>query len=145
MVNMSVFLFQGEVCLWWGESPVISGVTGKSEKPWQSIEMTLLINLINDYCRITPRKFDVVSTEGQDADSETPCEGHSGVTVQARQTRLSLTFRKVRHTPCSCSYPKHCDSQQNWGSSPDERKIPNTSQDALRLEQTHVHKVRQQA
>jgi len=29
-----------------------------------------------------------------------------------RQRRVSLTFRRVKRSPCECIYPQYCDSQQ---------------------------------
>lgn len=54
--------------------------------------------------RITPRKFDVVPA----CDPKSPAavtsdlSNHSNLTLSRRGTRTSLTFRKVRRTPCDC-------------------------------------------
>ena len=54
--------------------------------------------------RITPRKFDVVPA----CDPQSPAivtsdlSNHGNLTLSKRGTRTSLTFRKIRFTPCDC-------------------------------------------
>lgn len=43
---------------------------------------------------ITPRKMDKINTK-----------------IEYRSRRLSLTFRKIKYTPCTCPYYFYCDSQ----------------------------------
>ena len=31
--------------------------------------------------------------------------------IVSRSRRVSLTFRKIKHTPCTCPYYFYCDSQ----------------------------------
>ena len=67
-----------------------------------------------------------------------------GTTLFERQTRISLTLRKVRHTPCSCSFLAQCDSQTGNNSSseaPPSSDVPTTIGEAEKLEQLHVHEV----
>ncbi|KAK3737010.1 hypothetical protein QZH41_018392 [Actinostola sp. cb2023] len=103
---------------------------------------------------ITPRKFDIINEDPQPRENEAnaldhidKCDSNSfstGVTQYQRQTRISLTFRKIRREPCKCSFPKQCDSQNYKDhSSPDSDAytLPTTLQDAERLESTHVHDV----
>uniref|UniRef100_A0A8D0LSJ5 tRNA (carboxymethyluridine(34)-5-O)-methyltransferase ALKBH8 n=1 Tax=Sus scrofa TaxID=9823 RepID=A0A8D0LSJ5_PIG len=85
---------------------------------------------------ITPRKFDTVQAS----------RGHkSGIitgdvedlTLNKRGIRTSFTFRKVRQTPCNCSYPLVCDSQMK-ATSP---SFPENDKEASQLEQEYVHRV----
>lgn len=46
---------------------------------------------------ITPRKFDIIATK-------------NGLTTSFRGERMSLTFRKILHNPCSCCYKSNCDA-----------------------------------
>ena len=67
-----------------------------------------------------------------------------GTTLFERQTRISLTLRKIRHTPCNCSFSSQCDSQNdNKHSSevPPSSDVPKTVGEAQSLEKTHVHEV----
>jgi len=87
---------------------------------------------------IIPRKSDIVYT--QDTDATTSPEQH--LTLLERGTRISLTFRKILHTACNCSFPKKCDSQLNKTSeNKDTLLIPNSSTEARNLESEHVHEV----
>ncbi|XP_063699784.1 alkylated DNA repair protein alkB homolog 8 [Culicoides brevitarsis] len=77
---------------------------------------------------ITPRMTDVVPKSG-------------GLSMQKRETRVSCTFRQLRNGPCTCSFPKLCDSQK-----PDITKIDvsNPTCDAstaATLENQNVHQV----
>lgn len=81
----------------------------------------------------------------------------NAMTLLPREVRLSLTFRKVRRTPCDCKYPAHCDSRNylsclqsgdnKEGSNSDDhaRKkrntLPQSEEDAVNLEKEHVHNV----
>uniref|UniRef100_A0AAA9S070 tRNA (carboxymethyluridine(34)-5-O)-methyltransferase ALKBH8 n=1 Tax=Bos taurus TaxID=9913 RepID=A0AAA9S070_BOVIN len=85
---------------------------------------------------ITPRKFDTVQAS----------KGHkSGIitsdvedlTLNKRGIRTSFTFRKVRQTPCNCSYPLVCDSQMKETPA----SFPESDKEALQLEQDYVHRV----
>ncbi|XP_043337131.1 alkylated DNA repair protein alkB homolog 8 isoform X1 [Cervus canadensis] len=85
---------------------------------------------------ITPRKFDTVQAS----------KGHkSGIitsdvedlTLNKRGIRTSFTFRKVRQTPCNCSYPLVCDSQMKEAPA----SFPESDKEALQLEQDYVHRV----
>ena len=62
--------------------------------------------------RITPRKIDEVHSNVLGYGALLPSSGdslaslprpHNTSTVIARGRRVSLTFRKVKHSPCSCS------------------------------------------
>ncbi|KAB0350923.1 hypothetical protein FD754_015780 [Muntiacus muntjak] len=86
--------------------------------------------------KITPRKFDTVQAS----------KGHkSGIitsdvedlTLNKRGIRTSFTFRKVRQTPCNCSYPLVCDSQMKEAPA----SFPESDKEALQLEQDYVHRV----
>nr|XP_029510238.1 alkylated DNA repair protein alkB homolog 8 isoform X1 [Oncorhynchus nerka] len=91
---------------------------------------------------ITPRKFDVVPA----CDPKSPAavtsdlSNHSNLTLSRRGTRTSLTFRKVRRTPCDCGYPSACDSQQP-PAPPSPPFLPRSQTDACRLEAEFVHRV----
>ena len=111
---------------------------------------------------ITPRKYDVVkvdevspnenSANAKGVHSSNPS---SAVTLLRREVRLSLTFRKIRHTPCECKYPAKCDSQNygrqlfngeddmdnNDGSKRKCDSLPQSDEDAVNLEKEHVHNV----
>ncbi|XP_055278919.1 alkylated DNA repair protein alkB homolog 8 isoform X1 [Moschus berezovskii] len=85
---------------------------------------------------ITPRKFDTVQAS----------KGHkSGIitsdvedlTLNKRGIRTSFTFRKVKQTPCNCSYPLVCDSQMKEAPA----SFPESDKEALQLEQDYVHRV----
>ncbi|CDQ81421.1 unnamed protein product [Oncorhynchus mykiss] len=94
------------------------------------------------FSRITPRKFDVVPA----CDPKSPAavtsdlSNHSNLTLSRRGTRTSLTFRKVRRTPCDCGYPSACDSQQP-PAPPSPPFLPRSQTDACRLEAEFVHRV----
>lgn len=114
---------------------------------------------------ITPRKYDVISEDEfvcNDSESipEPSCVGcepmvsksSSAVTLLPRKNRLSLTFRKVRSTPCDCKYPVYCDSQTHSEKPqcktddvrdlPDRcSTVPQSEQDAIDLEKKHVYYV----
>ncbi|XP_025054029.1 alkylated DNA repair protein alkB homolog 8 [Alligator sinensis] len=88
---------------------------------------------------ITPRKFDIVqASEGQKVGTITADTGD--LTLNKRGTRTSFTFRKVRRSPCNCTYPSVCDSQQDQQK---ERTPMFTGNEtaAAKLEQEYVHKV----
>ncbi|XP_029629567.1 alkylated DNA repair protein alkB homolog 8 isoform X2 [Salmo trutta] len=91
---------------------------------------------------ITPRKFDLVPA----CDPKSPAavtsdlSNHSNLTLSRRGTRTSLTFRKVRRTPCDCGYPSACDSQQPTAP-PSPPSLPRSQTDACRLEAEFVHRV----
>ncbi|XP_031564983.1 alkylated DNA repair protein alkB homolog 8-like [Actinia tenebrosa] len=95
---------------------------------------------------ITPRKFDIVN-EAQNLESSTEDKDDtaSGLTQYERETRVSLTFRKIRHDPCNCKYHRQCDSQKDKkqfsASESMYYSLPNTQQDAESLEKSHVHEV----
>ena len=83
--------------------------------------------------RITPRKSDIIYSEVQ---------GTEGLTLVERGTRISLTFRKIRHQPCKCNYPIKCDSQQHSETNHDNKLfVPISEQEASSLENEHVYDV----
>uniref|UniRef100_A0A6J0UDX7 tRNA (carboxymethyluridine(34)-5-O)-methyltransferase n=2 Tax=Pogona vitticeps TaxID=103695 RepID=A0A6J0UDX7_9SAUR len=85
---------------------------------------------------ITPRKFDIVqASEGQQVGTITADTGN--LTLNKRGTRTSFTFRKVRRSPCPCSYPSVCDSQRK-DTAP---AFPDNEREALELEKKYVHEV----
>ncbi|KAK7158131.1 hypothetical protein R3I93_009358 [Phoxinus phoxinus] len=85
---------------------------------------------------ITPRKFDVVPVL-EAGGSGVMTSDLSNLTLSRRGTRISLTFRKIRHTPCNCAYPSACDSQRL----PPPPTVPVAEGDACRLESQYVHQV----
>ncbi|XP_077070995.1 tRNA (carboxymethyluridine(34)-5-O)-methyltransferase ALKBH8 isoform X2 [Siphateles boraxobius] len=85
---------------------------------------------------ITPRKFDVVPVL-EAGGSGVMTSDLSNLTLSRRGTRISLTFRKIRHTPCNCAYPSACDSQRP----PSPPTVPVAEGDACRLESQYVHQV----
>ncbi|XP_009290865.1 tRNA (carboxymethyluridine(34)-5-O)-methyltransferase ALKBH8 isoform X1 [Danio rerio] len=85
---------------------------------------------------ITPRKFDVVPVS-ETGGSGVMTSDLSNLTLSRRDTRTSLTFRKIRHTPCNCAYPSVCDSQRP----PSPPVVPVAEGDACRLESQYVHQV----
>lgn len=85
---------------------------------------------------ITPRKFDVVPVTEVEGPGVLTSD-MSNLTLSRRGTRTSLTFRKIRHTPCNCAYPSVCDSQQP----PSPPTVPVAEGDACRLEEQYVHQV----
>ncbi|XP_012629167.2 tRNA (carboxymethyluridine(34)-5-O)-methyltransferase ALKBH8 isoform X1 [Microcebus murinus] len=85
---------------------------------------------------ITPRKFDTV--QASEAHKSGIITSNLGdLTLNKRGIRTSFTFRKVRQTPCNCSYPLVCDSQRK--ESPPS--FPENDKEASQLEQEHVHQV----
>ncbi|XP_022795895.1 alkylated DNA repair protein alkB homolog 8-like [Stylophora pistillata] len=111
---------------------------------------------------ITPRKYDIIhdakstSNEGTgyvkiSKEPETViAEGthnkraEEGTTLFERQTRISLTLRKVRHTPCDCAFSAQCDSQTGSKTAPElspPSSVPTTIGEAQNLEKLHVHEV----
>ena len=116
--------------------------------------------------RITPRKYDIVSEDNVMYDEseisgdpssigqtkrETMTSKSSQVTILPRETRLSLTFRKVRRSRCDCKYPSYCDSRNHLADTPcktdevrlsqDYPLVPESEKDAIDLERKHVHDV----
>ncbi|XP_028401822.1 alkylated DNA repair protein alkB homolog 8-like isoform X2 [Dendronephthya gigantea] len=68
----------------------------------------------------------------------------NAVALLPREVRLSLTFRKVRRTPCDCKYPSSCDSQdfgRQSNKNGRENVLPQSEEDAVNLEKAHVHNV----
>ncbi|XP_026361638.2 alkylated DNA repair protein alkB homolog 8 isoform X2 [Ursus arctos] len=85
---------------------------------------------------ITPRKFDTVqASKGHKSGIITRDVGD--LTLSKRGIRTSFTFRKVRQTPCNCSYTVVCDSQMK-GTPP---SFPGSAREASQLEQEYVHRV----
>ncbi|XP_042760998.1 alkylated DNA repair protein alkB homolog 8 isoform X1 [Panthera leo] len=85
---------------------------------------------------ITPRKFDTVqASKGHKSGIITSDVGD--LTLSKRGIRTSFTFRKVRQTPCNCSYPLVCDSQMK--ATPPS--FPESKREASQLEQEYVHRV----
>ena len=67
-----------------------------------------------------------------------------GTTLFERQTRISLTLRRIRHTPCNCVFPSQCDSQSDNKSIsqvPPSSDVPESEEAAEKLEKLHVHEV----
>ncbi|XP_067102403.1 alkylated DNA repair protein alkB homolog 8 isoform X1 [Osmerus mordax] len=90
---------------------------------------------------ITPRKFDVVpACDPQSRAAVTSdLSNHGNLTLSKRGTRTSLTFRKIRFTPCDCAFPSACDSQRPAPASPPS--LPRCPSEAARLEEQYVHRV----
>uniref|UniRef100_F7GQ66 tRNA (carboxymethyluridine(34)-5-O)-methyltransferase ALKBH8 n=1 Tax=Macaca mulatta TaxID=9544 RepID=F7GQ66_MACMU len=85
---------------------------------------------------ITCRKFDTVqASENHKSGIITSDVGD--LTLSKRGLRTSFTFRKVRQTPCNCSYPLVCDSQRKET----PPSFPESDKEASRLEQEYVHQV----
>ncbi|KAG8523386.1 Alkylated DNA repair protein alkB-8 [Galemys pyrenaicus] len=85
---------------------------------------------------ITPRKFDTVqASKGHKSGIITNDVGD--LTLSKRGIRTSFTFRKVRQTPCNCSYRLVCDSQMKVTAPPP----PESDREASQLEQEYVHRV----
>ena len=61
--------------------------------------------------------------------------------MKERDTRISLTFRKILHHPCICKYKRQCDSQKAGQDTEDAILIPTNSNEATNLESAHVHEV----
>uniref|UniRef100_A0A8C6CUY3 Fe2OG dioxygenase domain-containing protein n=1 Tax=Moschus moschiferus TaxID=68415 RepID=A0A8C6CUY3_MOSMO len=59
------------------------------------------------------------------------------LTLNKRGIQTSFTFRKVKQTPCNCSYPSVCDSQMKEAPA----SFPESDKEALQLEQDYVHRV----
>lgn len=70
---------------------------------------------------ITPRMTDIILHKDD------------GLTVVKRQTRISLTFRKLKSTPCECIYHNLCDSFA--------QKANSIVENAAKLELENVHNV----
>ncbi|XP_051842883.1 alkylated DNA repair protein alkB homolog 8 isoform X2 [Antechinus flavipes] len=88
---------------------------------------------------ITPRKFDVIqASQGQKSGVITSDAGN--LTLNKRGVRTSFTFRKVRRTPCDCSYPLFCDSQ-SCHQNETFPSFPENDKEASELEQEYVHRV----
>ncbi|XP_062842129.1 alkylated DNA repair protein alkB homolog 8 [Trichomycterus rosablanca] len=85
---------------------------------------------------ITPRKFDVVPALNAEGSGVVNLD-LSNLTLTQRGTRTSFTFRKVRHTPCNCTYPSECDTQRP----PSPPRVPVARTDACQLEEQYVHRV----
>ncbi|XP_077915186.1 tRNA (carboxymethyluridine(34)-5-O)-methyltransferase ALKBH8 isoform X2 [Halichoerus grypus] len=85
---------------------------------------------------ITPRKFDTVqASKGHRSGIITSDVGD--LTLSKRGIRTSFTFRKVRQTPCNCSYPLVCDSQMKET----PPSFPESAREASQLEREYVHRV----
>ncbi|XP_044524997.1 alkylated DNA repair protein alkB homolog 8 [Gracilinanus agilis] len=88
---------------------------------------------------ITPRKFDVIqASEGQKSGIITNDVGN--LTLNKRGVRTSFTFRKVRRTPCDCSYHLVCDSQR-CHQNETLPSFPENDKKASELEREYVHRV----
>ncbi|XP_039178096.1 alkylated DNA repair protein alkB homolog 8 isoform X2 [Crotalus tigris] len=85
---------------------------------------------------ITPRKFDVVqASEGENIGSITA--DIRKLTLNKRGKRISFTFRKIKRSPCCCSFPSVCDSRHKER----VRSFHESDKDASVLEQKYVHEV----
>ncbi|KAM5183775.1 tRNA (carboxymethyluridine(34)-5-O)-methyltransferase ALKBH8 isoform 1-T1 [Callospermophilus lateralis] len=85
---------------------------------------------------ITPRKFDTVQAS-EHYKSGIITSDIGDLTLSKRGIRTSFTFRKVRHTPCNCSYSSVCDSQRKEV----PPSFPESDKEASQLEQEYVHRV----
>lgn len=85
---------------------------------------------------ITPRKFDTVQAS-KSYKSGIITSDVGDLTLNKRGIRTSFTFRKVRQTPCNCSYPLVCDSQTKEP----PPSFPESNEEASQLEQEYVHRV----
>nr|XP_019571264.1 PREDICTED: alkylated DNA repair protein alkB homolog 8 isoform X2 [Rhinolophus sinicus] len=85
---------------------------------------------------ITPRKFDTVQAS-KNCKSGIITSDVGDLTLNKRGVRTSFTFRKVRQTPCHCSYPLVCDSQMKQP----PPSFPESDKEASQLEQEYVHRV----
>lgn len=77
---------------------------------------------------ITPRKSDVTSRL------------NGKMTLVERKRRTSFTFRRLLRKACDCSFPHHCDSQQEQLGDNKSLEI-NSDETAAKLEKLHVHQV----
>ncbi|XP_074651671.1 tRNA (carboxymethyluridine(34)-5-O)-methyltransferase alkbh8-like [Tubulanus polymorphus] len=82
---------------------------------------------------ITPRKSDIIPSKESDAAGEI----EKDLTLIRREMRTSFTFRVIRQEPCTCKFPKFCDSQANLC----RKNVPSSDEEAVELEKTHVHQV----
>ncbi|EDO33338.1 predicted protein [Nematostella vectensis] len=99
---------------------------------------------------ITPRKFDIIGSgldtsihEDQESiAADASNVSTSGVTQYERERRISLTFRKILHVPCTCKYSSKCNSQ-GYKKAEDKNaaSLPSTQGEAQSLEKRHVHEV----
>ena len=117
---------------------------------------------LSSNCSITPRKYDIIldvkstSNEGtgyeenpqkpetNSAQGTSNITAEEGMTLFERETRISLTLRKVRQTPCNCAFLAQCDSQTGNKTSaaiPPSSAVPTTIGEAQKLEKLHVHEV----
>ena len=124
---------------------------------------SMLLSFFFFTVRITPRRYDIVDNttarnsnksvcdsdrlkepKGSSQES-TPTEGaRAGTTLFERQTRISLTLRKIRHVPCKCAFVAQCDSQAKDTSAPQvalSSDVPKSQVEAEKLEKLHVHEV----
>uniref|UniRef100_A0AAQ4SA32 CWF19 like cell cycle control factor 2 n=1 Tax=Gasterosteus aculeatus aculeatus TaxID=481459 RepID=A0AAQ4SA32_GASAC len=94
---------------------------------------------------ITARKFDTVPARGPQSPARTAPDlsACSNLTLSKRDTRTSLTFRKIRHEPCGCAFPSACDSQVAplAPPPPSPPSLPCCHADAALLEEEYVHRV----
>ena len=113
--------------------------------------------------RITPRRYDIVDNttarnsnksvcdsdrlkepKGSSQESTSTEGARAGTTLFERQTRISLTLRKIRHVPCKCGFWAQCDSQAKNTSAPQvplSSDVPKSQVEAEKLEKLHVHEV----
>lgn len=85
---------------------------------------------------ITPRKFDTVQAS-EHYKSGIITNDIGDLTLKKREIRTSFTFRKVKHTPCTCSYSSVCDSQRKET----PPSFPESDREASQLELEYVHRV----
>ena len=127
----------------------------------ESASMLLLFFFFS--VRITPRRYDIVDNttarnsnksvcdsdrlkepKGSSQESTSTEGARAGTTLFERQTRISLTLRKIRHVPCKCGFSAQCDSQAKNTSAPQvplSSDVPKSQVEAEKLEKLHVHEV----
>ncbi|XP_076233669.1 tRNA (carboxymethyluridine(34)-5-O)-methyltransferase ALKBH8 [Calliopsis andreniformis] len=91
---------------------------------------------------LPPRSLLIMSGEARYAWSHGICSRHSDIieteneiTIQPREIRTSLTFRKVRRGACCCTFPDYCDTKQNYATKAINNEI------AIGIEHSYVHEV----
>lgn len=110
-----------------------------------SLGSTCVMDFRRDEKRISltlpARSLLVMSGETRYAWTHGICPRHNdviidknGTTTRERNTRVSLTFRKVRTGNCQCNYPEYCDTKKHLTKEIDGSIAPG-------LENSYVHEV----